>query len=261
MKKRLVALALVLMMVLCYASALAEDMTLTFKQNSELELFNEDGVKLYLTGEVEDAGGLWLQLNAVVENQTDSTVYVMYSGNCNGWSIKEAQLGGPYCTANAHAKAKAYICLFYDDLEIRDFYNLESLNLSFDVCSGDKTMFTKENVCIEFGGSASTVKRSYFEECSLLPDPSEVGPVGALYQSSYHASSVNGKASNISYTYSSMDDNVKTYFDEYIEILKEEGLTVKKGSGDSYTVSSSGKKLATVTYVNKTIQVEIATSN
>lgn len=254
--KRLLAIGLVLVLALNCVSALAEE-TLIFKEKSKLELFDESGVKLYLTGEVEDAGGLWLQLNAVVENQTDSTISLMYGGSCNGWSVKESQLGGTDFTINPHTKAKAYVWLLYEDLELRGFYNLESLNLDISVCSGNKTLFTKENVCIEFGGSASTVKRSYFEECPQLPDPSELGKVGDLYQASYNASSVNGKASKISYTYASADGNAKTYFDEYIEMLKTEGFTLKKASGDSYTVSLSGKKLATVTYVNKKIQVEI----
>ena len=259
MKKRLLTMALVLVLILSCVSAMAED-TLTFKENSKLELFDENGVKLYLTGEVEDDGGLWLQLNAVVENQTDSTISVTYSGSCNGWSVKESRLGGADFTINPHTKAKAYVWLLYEDLEIRGFYNLESLNLDISVCSGNKTLFTKKDVCIEFGGSASTVKRSYFEECPQLPEPSELGKVGDLYQASYSASSVNGKASKISYTWASKDGNAKTYFDEYIEMLKAEGFTVKKASGDSYTVSSSGKKLATVTYVNKSIQVEIVPS-
>lgn len=259
MKKRLVSMALVLVLALSCFSALAED-TFTFKENSKLELFDESGVKLYLTGGVEDGGGLWLQLNAVVENQTDSTIYVMYSGSCNGWNVKESQLGGADFTINPHTKAKTGVWLLYEDLELRGFYNLESLNLDISVCSGNKTLFTKENVNIEFGGSASTVKRSYFEECPQLPDPSELGKVGDLYQASYSASSVNGKASKINYSYASVDGNAKTYFDEYIAMLKEEGFTVKKGSGDSYTISSSGKKLATVTYVNKSIKVEIVPS-
>ncbi len=266
MKKKGILLCLVLLICLALSVSLAE--TKEFTRGKQLELFNENGVKAYLTGEVSDDGFGALMLKAVIENNTDHGIGVSYTGTGNGWNISTSYFGDGGENINAHAKAKTYLRLDYEALDIKRFSDLESIEVTFaveepsDFLSIGKTAtyFTVGPMTISFGGGGEPVRElTYYEESPSLPVPTSYSDVT---ESGSGSSRVNGKLTSIRYTYRpmSMADTAKQMMEDYREGLKAAGYAVS-GTGNSFTVSVGGKKLATVTLSGNTFQMEIAPGN
>ena len=102
-------------------------------------------------------------------------------------------------------------------------------------------------------------KKEFYEESPSLPIPTSYADVK---QSTYNKSSLNGKVTQIKYSYrlayDSDDGNV--VFAKYIQGLRADGYAVKQ-SGKNYTVSNGKKKLATVTYDKTKLTVNITPGN
>lgn len=246
-----------LLCILTVLPAWAED-TLVFERGKQLILFEQDGVKLTLSGEVEDNGSMFLQLMGVLENKTNHKLSVLYNGTCNGWTVANSFLGGSGSEIQPNSKTKTYIWLLYDQLEIGRFADLQEANLSFAISdseSGD-TVTTVENVHIAFS-SANSVQLTYFEECPSLPNPLFCG---SMYESSHSgAMKVNGVAtSNAVYLYTGRE--LDRALSEYVQKLKELGFTVS-GSKQTYTISKNAKKLAMVSMSGSNLKVEILPGN
>ena len=97
----------------------------------------------------------------------------------------------------------------------------------------------------ELAGAENVVERARtcFEDVPELPDPTSFVDV---FQSGSSKSSVNGKVSkNIVKFKPSAGDDVTELLKIYLERIQEEGFTVQS-SGGTYTISSGGKKLVSV---------------
>lgn len=253
-------LCMLLLLLLClFPLAALADSGLTFVKDQELVVFDQDGVKLTLTGEVKDSGMMFMQLYAVIENKTNQPISVSYKGVCNGWVVNRSVIGGGN-SVPANAKAKTYLFLNYEELDIARFSDLTDATLDFIIENDNNgnTMFTVEGVGISFGGNAEP-ELSYFEECPILPDPTAYG---AMYCSSMSgAIKVNGvPSSSAKYTYrSSRSDDLREAYDDYITALRAMSFTVS-GSGTGHTIYSGETKLATTRF-DDVIIVEVLPGN
>ena len=63
--------------------------------DGETVLFDQDGVKLMLTGEVEDKGVTDLKLKVRFENHTDKDLELAYQGTVNGKKLKKKTMLAP----------------------------------------------------------------------------------------------------------------------------------------------------------------------
>ncbi len=126
---------------------------LEFIPGERLDIFEQDGINVYLTGEVVDEGLQFLRMEAIIENNSDKNIQVRYNGVANGWSVKNSVMGGGDAMVNAGSKAKSYIWLLYDDLDIANYNDLETLSLTFTVEDSDdnSALFTLEPISITFG--------------------------------------------------------------------------------------------------------------
>lgn len=257
MKKLLVFGLLLVLVCVLPLGALAQT-ALTFEKGQELLLFDQDGVKLTLNGKVEDNGMMSLQLGAVVENKTNKTIQVTFHGSCNGWTVNRSVMGGGGGSVAPNAKAKGYVWLNYEDLDIARFSDLTEATLTFTVSNDNsgEVLFTVPDVHIVFGdGQAQPPEPTYFEECPLLPDPTAYG---AMYQASRSGGiMINGiQSSSTRYTYrSSRSDDLRAAYDEYISAIRSMGFTVT-GAGTSHTIFYGGEKVAAASF-DDVIIVEI----
>ena len=253
MKRTLKILLLAVLASLLAVQAVCAEGELMFERGKQVVLFEQDGVKLTLNGEVQDDGVMSVQLSGVLENKSGHSISVFYGGTCNGWSLRQFVLGNANDVAS-NSKAKTYLSLSYEDLEVKRYADLEDASFTFFI-SDSKTgeaLATIEDVRVVFSQSGNAAM-TYFEECPVLPDPTFCG---AMYQSRKSGMmKVNGiDASSAKYTYTSSQE-LRPAFDEYIQALQKMGFTVS-GSGTSYTISKGGEKLAKVSY-DKDIHVEV----
>ena len=254
---RALTVAFLLACVLSALTAWAED-ALVFEKGKQLLLFDKDGVKLTLSGEVSDNGVGSINLHGVLENKTSHKLEVLYSGTCNGWSLLRSFIGNGGSEIQPNSKTKTYIWLPYDDLEISRFADLQEANLTFSVSDAEsgKTVTTAENVQITFS-NAGGVALTYFEECPSLPTPLFCG---SLYESQHRgAAKVDGVTiSNAVYSYTGRE--LDRTLSEYVQKLKDLGFKVS-GSSKAYTISKNNKKLATVSLKGSNLEVELLPGN
>lgn len=253
MKRTLKILLLAVLASLLAVQAVCAEGELVFERGKQVVLFEQDGVKLTLNGEVQDDGVMSVQLSGVLENKSGHSISVFYGGTCNGWSLRRFVLGNANDVAS-NSKAKTNLSLPYEDLEVKRYADLEEANFTFFI-SDSKTgeaLATIEDVRVVFSQSGKAAM-TYFEECPVLPEPTFCG---AMYQSRKSGMiKVNGiDSSSAKYTYTSSQE-LRPAFDEYIQALQKMGFTVS-GSGTSYTLSKGGEKLAKVS-CDKDIHVEV----
>ena len=96
--------------------------------------------------------------------------------------------------------------------------------------------------------------RTYFKDAPKLPEPSSFVDV---YQSGSSKSTVNGKVSkNVVQFKASSGEDITALLKTYIRKIKKEGFKVQH-SGDTYTISSGKKKLATVKISKGTMEFDL----
>ena len=251
---RFLLCVLVLVSALFLAGSALAQTEVDFVRGQQTEVFNENDVRLYLTGEVDDSGMMWLAFNAVIENHTSRNISVAYTGVCNGWSVDQCVMGGNGSAVRKGAKGKSYLWLLYDQLDLKRFSDLQDLTLDFIISDSDtqEELFRVTDVSFRFGGNGQSVGQEqsaapaapvleYYDECPILPRPECLCDV---YQSGMSSSSVNGRLSSVTYRYSlrNQGDSLSGAFSAYVEALRQEGFTVSL-SGSAAVISSSGEKL------------------
>lgn len=260
--KKLLVIQVGIMIVfsICFSSIAKATTTLVFTPGEELVVFDQNGVKLTLTGEVVDDGMMFLQINAVAENTTSQNIKIHYSGVVNGWTVNDSVLGGSNSGVNANAKAKTYLWLLYDDLDIKRFNDIETAWFQFITVDSatDETLFTTDTVEFAFGEMMREIV--YFDECPILPKPISYVDV---YESGSNTSSINGKVSSITYRFAQMnnaDQTLREVYDQYIAALKNEGYTVTVSQNQA-TILSGSTKLAVVSINGSNIEFSITPGN
>ena len=275
---RFLLCVLVLASALCLAGSALAQTEVSFVRGQQTEVFSENDVRLYLTGEVDDSGMMWLALSAVIENHTSRNISVSYTGVCNGWSVDQCVMGGSGSAVRKGAKGKSYLWLLYDQLDLKRFSDLQDLTLDFIISDSDtqEELFRVTDVSILFGssgqssGGASSASQEqsaapaapvleYYDECPILPRPECLCDV---YQSGRSSSSVNGKLSSVTYRYSlrNQGDSLSGAFSAYVEALRQEGFTVSL-SGTAAVISSDGKRLGTFTQSASQLEMDLIPGN
>ena len=118
MKRTLKILLMAVLASLLAVQAVCAEGKLVFERGKQVVLFEQDGVKLTLNGEVQDDGVMSVQLSGVLENKSGHSISVFYGGTCNGWSLSRFVLGNANDVAS-NSKAKTYLSLPYEDLEVK----------------------------------------------------------------------------------------------------------------------------------------------
>ena len=241
------------------AEAGTETDALEFIPGERLDIFEQDGINVYLTGEVVDEGLQFLRMEAIIENDSDKNIRVCYNGVANGWSVNNSVMGGSKATVNAGSKAKSYIWLLYDDLDIASYNDLETLSLTFTVEDSDdnSALFTLGPISIALGELEKEI--TYYEDCPILPTPESYIDVR---QSSSGRRSVNNQVVSISYSYTLKNENedAQDVYNAYINALQDDGFTVEE-TADEYVVSDGGTHIATITFDAGTMNIEIVPGN
>ena len=275
---RFLLCVLVLVSALCLAGSALAQTEVDFVRGQQTEVFNENDVRLYLTGEVDDSGMMWLAFNAVIENHTSRNISVAYTGVCNGWSVDQCVMGGSSSAVRKVAKGKSYLWLLYDQLDLKRFSDLQDLTLDFIISDSDtqEELFRVTDVSFRFGGSGQSSGGAqsagqeqsaapaapvleYYDECPILPRPECLCDV---YQSGMSSSSVNGRLSSVTYRYSlrNQGDSLSGAFSAYVEALRQEGFTVSL-SGSAAVISSGGEKLGTFTQAASQLEMDLIPGN
>jgi len=144
-----------------------------------LVLFDQDGVKVYLTGDFTEYTNA-VGVNCVVVNNTNAAITVMYDGTLNGWTI-----GNYYLTeVMPNSKAKDDMAFMMDDFEISTGDDIETMDLVFEVRDAETydTMFTVETGVIDMknatvenapaaGAAADAGEPEPTEEPEPTPEP------------------------------------------------------------------------------------------
>lgn len=143
--KRVVTLFLAMAMVLSLGTcvAFADNEELYAVEGEELALFDQDDIKLTWSGESEVISDM-LQLPVVIENGTDATLHLVYTGTVNGWSIGNSVVGGN--TPQPNSKTKCYLWFKMDDVEIDAFADLEEMHLIFTVKDADEGTLINDSI-------------------------------------------------------------------------------------------------------------------
>ena len=269
---RFLLCVLVLVSALFLAGSALAQTEVDFVRGQQTEVFNENDVRLYLTGEVDDSGMMWLAFNAVIENHTSRNISVAYTGVCNGWSVDQCVMGGNGSAVRKGAKGKSYLWLLYDQLDLKRFSDLQDLTLDFIISDSDtqEELFRVTDVSFRFGGNGQSVGQEqsaapaapvleYYDECPILPRPECLCDV---YQSGMSSSSVNGRLSSVTYRYSlrNQGDSLSGAFSAYVEALRQEGFTVSL-SGSAAVISSGGEKLGTFTQAASQLEMDLIPGN
>ncbi len=240
-------LVLVTALVLMAASVGAEEIQVSFTKGQNTELFDINGVHVYLDGTVDDTGMMWLAMNAVIENKSSNTIAVKYEGVCNGWSVNTCYMGGSGTSVRKGAKAKSYVWLSYNELELKRFADITDLTLDFIIedANSHTELFRVSDVVFSFGdGEETVVEPEYYTDCPVLPT---VESYTNVYQSGSNRSSSNGKVTKITYRYRlrNSSDSLSEAFNEYVAAVKTAGLSVTV-SGKTATILYGSTKLATL---------------
>lgn len=84
MKRTLKILLLAVLASLLAVQAVCAEGKLVFERGKQVVLFEQDGVKLTLNGEVQDDGVMSVQLSGVLENKSGHSISVFYGARANG---------------------------------------------------------------------------------------------------------------------------------------------------------------------------------
>lgn len=117
-----------------------------------------------------------------------------------------------------------------------------------------------EEICKSALDGSKTASE-FFEECPILPTPTNYAPVRKTTSSS---SSHNGKVSSIKYGFSVMlgrNDSLNDIMDTYITELENAGFEVQNNSGSACDIYSNGIKLASVSLSGNNMQFDIVPGN
>ena len=166
-------LALILVMLLVFASACAEGLDFASMDDATLHsivdsarneltkrelnagentvLFEQEGVTVYLTGEyeTEEYDTVYLSLNAVIVNDSDKTVWISTDSlSVNGWDVYS--YGLPDTTAGKKQKCELEFCI--SDAEISSYDELEEIEVVFSLVDSDtyETFSTTEPIVLRF---------------------------------------------------------------------------------------------------------------
>ena len=151
------------------ATALAEEAEVKrFEEGKELVLFEQDGIKVSLTGEVQsfpESGEI--RLSAVVENNSEKTIGVPYTGTLNGLELFGGY-GAPVASSIAIVwpgmSKDGNVSIKQDYLNVEDkedvecalnlqnFDNFETMELNIEVRDANGSMFTVDPITIYFPG-------------------------------------------------------------------------------------------------------------
>ena len=233
-------------------------------------------MRLTLTGEVEDKGGLNIELAARFENKTGKDLNLMAEGSVNGMKMTPTFV--KKSNTESGKTSDCAIQISYNDFDLSRYTDIRQMQLSFKVqeiktevssSSSSSSSSSGKNSHASASASASSSVTSvvgvyknigqvdvrftdhveiegdrYFEEQPALAHPSNYVSVKVTGSST---SSSNGKMNSATYTFAPKDsgkkaaDLLKTYLDE----LKKQGLTVT-GSGGEYVVSNNGIPIARI---------------
>lgn len=135
--------------------AFAEDGDKYAVDGEELVLFDQEGVKLYLTGDYKESpgveGNVYIFLNGVIENNSDQTVSIQYTGVVNGWNLDNYYTMNGATNVPSGSKSKTEIWFTSDTVEADSFAEVETMRLTFFVKNGDnKDMFEADSGTVHF---------------------------------------------------------------------------------------------------------------
>ena len=138
-------------------------------------LFDQDGIKATMTGETDDTSNC-ANVIVLVENNSDKTVNVSYTGVMNGWSVGNCGLGNAY-DIKPGSKANGYLWFMFDDYDLTSSDDIETMNLTFSVTDAEdySTLFEVETGEIDFHNlDADTAEAGTTEA-----DTTDAGTTGA----------------------------------------------------------------------------------
>ena len=158
------------------ATALAEEAEVKrFEEGKELVLFEQDGIKVSLTGEVQsfpESGEI--RLSAVVENNSEKTIGVPYTGTLNGLELFGGY-GAPVASSIAIVwpgmSKDGNVSIKQDYLNVEDkedvecalnlqnFDNFETMELNIEVRDANGSMFTVDPITIHFPGYKGEIEQ------------------------------------------------------------------------------------------------------
>ena len=136
--------ALLLLTLALTVSAMAEGEKYSV-DGQPLMLFDRDGVKVYLTGQLGKSSNT-VNINAVAENNTDGEIKILYKGTINGWDIGATTYMMNVGTGlGAHSKGETAIIVWPDKVEASTYEEVEEMNLTFEVRdANNNTLFTED---------------------------------------------------------------------------------------------------------------------
>lgn len=121
-------------------------------QENEDVLIDQNGVKVYLTGNHEVWGyeeDWYLDLEAVVENNSDKTISILLdSASVNGWNVFSMGISD----TQAGKKQKGVLDFYFSQAGIKTFEEVEEIEMVFTIYDSDNwnTVATTEPITITF---------------------------------------------------------------------------------------------------------------
>ena len=139
-------------------------------------LVDRDDIRVYLTGDATENSNT-VKVNAVVENNSDGEIKILYNGSVNGWSIGNSTYMLDIGTGlSAHSKGKSAIILWPDTVHVNNFAELQTMDLAFEVRDADnKELFTENTGVILFHATAEQAA-GVAEEPAAEEAPAEEAP-------------------------------------------------------------------------------------
>ncbi|MCI6239516.1 MAG: peptidoglycan-binding protein [Lachnospiraceae bacterium] len=98
-------------------------------------LFDQDGVKATLTGKSKDSTNC-AKPEVIIENSSDNSVDVLYTGTMNGWNVGSSYMDGG-TDIKPGSKANGGLWFMFDDFDISSSDDIETMNLTFTVKNHD----------------------------------------------------------------------------------------------------------------------------
>lgn len=225
----------------------------------------QEGMRFFsLTGSIENTGGNPLAIESV-------RAQMVFNGEFT-YNASAKILNSRSIPASVAPLASAEYWIFAEIpealleqlnvCEVQVALNEDFASVPETIDSGDYNFkfFLDESVCKAALDSVNT-PTDFFEECPILPKPTNYGPVT---KNSSSTSSRNGQVTSIKYGFGLLpgrsDDLVQIY-STYISKLQESGFTVENDTGTSCDISADGVKLASVSVDSSRIQFDIVPGN
>ena len=98
-------------------------------------LFDQGGVKATLTGKSKDSTNC-AKPEVIIENASDNSVDVLYTGTMNGWNVGSSYTDGG-TDIKPGSKANGSLWFMFDDFDISSSDDIETMNLTFTVKNHD----------------------------------------------------------------------------------------------------------------------------